>query len=245
MTCVIIGDGVPRRALLGLPLLGVPLLGLAGCANDWDRVVGSPDPADPPLPPDVVPPVEDEQQSPQPSPTGPAGWAEQYDAATVGLVRGLTPSEALDVLAGPGAPRFGSFDEVMTWVEADPDYLRSYATAGTVGGWTFVWEENGYRGSLRGVARRLSARGTYASMFWNVETDMQFTYARRGTVLRTFDPFDLDSAQGAPLPQERGLDLGYERAPMNELVLLSRLTGTPVADPSWRERPGVIIVGVS
>lgn len=233
----VITPGLRRRALLGLPLLG-----LAACG---EPPAPRPDDTGYPWSDDALPDAGSSQEPPRPTPTGPAAWAEQWDAATVGLVCGLTPAEVLEVVAGPDAPRFGSYEDVMDWVEADPDHLRSFATAGTMAGWTFVWEQNGYRGSLRTVARQLSAPGVYASMFWNVETSMQFTYARRGEVLRTFDPFDLGSAQGEPLPQERGLDLGEEHAPMNEIVLLSRLTGTPVVDPAWREQPGVLIVGVS
>ena len=226
-----------RRALLGLPLVGA----LAACGGDWDRITPGGDAAEPGPPFEDVP--ADGSAAPQPTRTGPGEWATDYPAATVGLVHGFDVDDAVSLLVGASPLRFGSIDEANAWVDADPDYSRTLGFASVVDGWTLLWEDNGFQGSRPQVAARLSRRDTFASMYWNVNAAMRFTVARRGRVVRSFDPFAFEQGSGVALPEEKGLDLTSYGAPAAELVLLSRITGLPVAEPSWLERPGTVIFG--
>ena len=234
-------DGLRRRVLLGLPLLAAAGgLAYAARVRPGPAVSVQADPGDGTEEP---PPVVGTEPAPDATPTDPVALTFDYVAATIGFARGVGVDEVIRLVAGEEAPRFASDEAAVAWIDADPDYGRVFGYAYAVDDWTFLWEDNGFRGSDPGVAARLSRRGEFASLFWNVNLDMAFTYARAGKVVRQFDPFAVEQGQGAPLRQEKGLDLTDAGMPASGLELLSRITGLPVVDLSWRDRPERVIFG--
>lgn len=176
---------------------------------------------------------------------GPADWSLENDAATITLVKGADVESLVTEFAGRRAPRFRSFEQAVSWTDGDP-YRRGWVVIGQIDGWGYVREDNYFLGSTDTTAERLSDGTTFASFFWNVNLDMRFTLARNGRIVRAFDPFEVDAQGGGlgrRLPQERGLT--WENVPPDGLLLLTGVTGTPVADETWLERTGSVIVGAT
>jgi hypothetical protein len=179
-------------------------------------------------------------------------WLETWDAVCVTLVRTLPPRDAAAAFSDGGVHEFATFDDAQAWAcdEDTEDTLRVAVAAGTVGGWTFLWEDNGFQGVTKQLAVSLSAgSGESVSMFWNVNGVTSFMATRDGVVTRWFEPSFHDEETegetvGAPLPAEAVID--WESEPVSAgLQLLAAVTGTEVANPSWLRRPGVLAFGVT
>lgn len=160
-------------------------------------------------------------------------WAETQgfpeDAATVTLVKGRTPREALAMIATHRITPIEPATRVVR-VEGEP------VIAGRLGhGWTIVIEYNGFNATDDAVAARLSARGQAVVIYENVDADTEFLYAAGGRVVREFDPFAYDSS--GRLAQERGIHFGDEGDPnpmAQSFLLAYRLTGVAVrASDVW------------
>jgi hypothetical protein len=115
----------------------------------------------------------------------------------------------------------------------------------TFGGAVVAAEFNGWAGTEEQRARTLSAIGSHTALYRSVNADMRFVHARRGAVVRTFDPL-LYVAEGA-LAEEEGLPFGWPGRPAAAaLMLVERLTGVrlerswllDVAHPTYRRDPG-------
>ncbi|MFT4228313.1 DUF6461 domain-containing protein [Micropruina sp.] len=175
------------------------------------------------------------------------GWTGSNEAACISLSTGCTPERLRDVLAGPGATEFPSQDEADAWVMDSDRYDRSWSAFGWCQGVAVAWEDNGFAGTDPDNARTLCADGRFASMFWNVNSVMQFSYLSDGRVLRQFDPLfhdeDEDPNQvGEALSAESGLD--WSAAPVRSgLALLSSLFGIAAITPTILAAPGVRFFG--
>ncbi len=60
---------------------------------------------------------------------------------------------------------------------------------GQCDGWTFVHEDNGYRGTLPEVLQAVSADTVAVSVFRNINAVTRFCYAEDGTIIANFEPF--------------------------------------------------------
>jgi len=170
-------------------------------------------------------------------------WIEGCDALCLTLTR--TPAdEAVLLLALSDLSEFPDVDAAEAWVEQATAYDRAWFATGTIDGWTFVWEENGWQGVMPEVALRLAGGGLLVSAFWNVNALMSFLVVDCGSLLRQFDPLFHDDKEpptesvGMGLEAEAGLD--WKRAPrLSSLTLLSTIGGTRSVAPSWLKEPGV------
>jgi hypothetical protein len=67
-------------------------------------------------------------------------------------------------------------------------------------------------------------------VFWNVNANMQFAFARQGSLVRLFDPLLYDPAEA--LPQEGEFEWGTHQPRASALALMERLSGVRF-DRDW------------
>ena len=165
-------------------------------------------------------------------------WTSQWDGVCISLLQPLSPQASAESIALADFMSFPDRASAQLWVNSCATYDAAWFATGRMGGWTFIWEANGWQGSLVENAVRLSAGGSLVSVFWNVNSDMTFLAMEAGEVTRQFDPVFHDDDQsptpviGDTIQFEDELD--WRSAPrMSGLALLSRLTGTDLAHPSW------------
>jgi len=170
-------------------------------------------------------------------------WTEQWDALCVTVSR-LTGPEAAQRIALGELTEFPDVGATEQWIDASADFDRAWFATGTVDNWTFLWEANGWQGSLPEVALGLADGGPLASLFWNVNAVMSFLALDDGIVRRQFDPLFHDDENpptediGAPSAIEAELD--WANAPLlSSLQLLAATAGIRDVDPSWLETPDV------
>lgn len=171
-------------------------------------------------------------------------WVEDYEAVCVSLVRGVAPRRAVRLLTAGDAQPLAGRAEAEQWIDEGSDDDRYRIAVGHVGPWTFLWEDNGYDGSLAGVARRLSLVTSMVSFYWNVNADEQFTYAVHGRLVRYFDPvfYKRNGGVGKRLRKEIGMRW-WSHPEVAMVRLQASLTGQPVANPSWLDGPDVTYWG--
>ncbi|MEZ0579122.1 DUF6461 domain-containing protein [Nocardioides sp. MH1] len=162
-------------------------------------------------------------------------WTEDLGpAACVTLVAGSTVEEVLE--------RFGADASIILEGEdaygGGSKYPASVAAVDVPGGVVAV-EDNGYEGSRPEVLARLSAGGSAASMFWNVNDDNAFSCARDGRLVATVDMYDAEDPDGVDLPDE--LTELFARAGDDEtdmwavgLAMAAEFTGVRVSRESMR-----------
>jgi len=169
-------------------------------------------------------------------------WVEDYEAVCVSMVRGVAPAKAVEELTSGRARTFPSRVAAEDWVVASDDDDRYWIAAGQIGDWTFVWEDNGFQGSLDRSAVRLSAGTVFVSAYWNVNAVETFTLARNGHIVRQFDPvLDRNGGTGDALPAEARLD--WDEAEVSMLRLQATITDEEPASWSWLDAPGVSFWG--
>jgi hypothetical protein len=166
-----------------------------------------------------------------------AAWFDEYPALTVTLVEGGDPAALVRTMYGeelrPAATKAAADRAAAddgTWV-----------AAGKIDGWTFVWEDDGWQGSDLAKAEALSRGTRLVSAFWNANDVALATVANNGRVTRQFDRVsrtEPDRALGSALPDEGWLDWDHDWTGAM-LTLQSRLTGLPLANPSWLDDAGV------
>jgi hypothetical protein len=129
-------------------------------------------------------------------------WFEHDDLNAIGFcitfVRDLSPEEALQRLGVPAEPWTGDV--------ADPNVI----SAATADGGSILIEVNGFAGTSRPVAARLSAGTRTASVSLNLNLDQSFVHAVDGQVVTVFEP-DYPSDRSGALPDlllPHMLDLG-------------------------------------
>jgi hypothetical protein len=167
-------------------------------------------------------------------------WVDQVPAVCLTFVEGLTPAAVEAALgADSAASRQATFQDA-----ADAhDFAAEKFTVqlGEADGWTVVVEPNGYLCSQDEVLSKLAAKGRAVMVFWNVNMDSRFGYAREGKLVRVFDPVLGASEMGSALPEEAGLPIAEQ--PIQAVLMLAKaLTGVSI-DGRWmleQPRPTVI-----
>jgi hypothetical protein len=142
-------------------------------------------------------------------------------AATITVVRGLTPDEVITTFGGdPAAPvSMGSTTEEhprrrmgvpapMVAVLAEDDIVLAV-------------EDNGYRGADEDRLTALSRNGKAASLYWNVNANFRLTVAERGKLLFAGHPGD---EAGAPHTEDLDFD-DYRHRNAKGLTVLARVAG--------------------
>ena len=145
-------------------------------------------------------------------PDRPYAWAAGDGAFSSGyqvvLVPGITAEQAIRVLKPlRGAPDLDDFERVVVADHGDGVVLFT---------WALISDED-----VTALSRIKGLAATYGN---TVNGDDHVLVARRGKVVRSFDPFlDQDYEKTPRLPEEKGLDLEYDTGPAS-WTLLERLT---------------------
>jgi hypothetical protein len=183
--------------------------------------------------------------------TGPYQWVGKdpsspfVNGATFTLVKGLTPAEALRVLAPDAKTPLESPGSAADWALVDP-MDRSAIEATSRDGWTMILEPNGFRAADLTTLGKLSARGSAVSFYNNVEALSSFQYAVKGRVIRAFDPVLNQSMVGSALPQEKAIpfnDLSSDYV-VDSIQLMSRLTDLTILPADLHDSDYTLAVGV-
>lgn len=168
-------------------------------------------------------------------------WAEDVDAISLTMVRGLAAEAAIAQL------RLRPLDDshprtfAAAWQTHRPERFDWFVQLDRLGDWLVIIEDNGFLGCLPEYLGALSADGEAVNLYWNVNFNTKFGYARAGSVVRAFDPRGINGEDGEPLAVEADIDFADEDADTAGLMLLlmERITGeTP--DVDWlmqRARP--------
>ncbi|MGW4500816.1 DUF6461 domain-containing protein [Micromonospora sp. NPDC004336] len=147
------------------------------------------------------------------------------EAATVTVVTATSVADVLRAFgADPARPESlrAIGDDLMSRRSIDP-----WVAVLDLGDAVLAVEYNGWQGSTAPVLTRASAGGRAASMFWNVNAVTRLSFAERGELLLSAEPFgDLD----APPPVAAALaDLDFtdhrRGKPQQGLVAVRRFTG--------------------
>ncbi|HEY7419850.1 MAG TPA: DUF6461 domain-containing protein, partial [Ktedonobacteraceae bacterium] len=136
-------------------------------------------------------------------------WLQDYNAAyCLTFARGLDETEILR--------RFGADLSLARLIREDDedslDELRWFGEviqAGQSDGWAFVYEYNGYKGTLEDTLRPVSTGTVAVSVFCNVNSVTRFCYAEDGAIIANFEPpyppFDDSSPRLQELLHQVGL----------------------------------------
>ena len=152
-------------------------------------------------------------------------WASDVPAVCMTFVEGLSPDE---VEVHLGADRASRRSTTFEQAADEQDFVaeRFAVQIGVLGGWTVIVEPNGYICTQDAVLAGLSTAGRAVMVFWNVNLDSRFGYAREGVLVRVFDPVLGTSEVGDPLPEEAGTSDGQPIPAA--LGLAEALTGVQV-----------------
>ena len=133
--------------------------------------------------------------------------------------------------------------EATTWAGARDRVMDDFdesggnplaAAAYRSAGWTWVWEDNGFQGSVVRTLTRLSGLGRTISVFRNGHLLSRFTLAERRRVVRRFEPLRHDDpavrTTGDPLDDEPLLDWSRDRCGSAAMTMLANLSGLY---PEW------------
>ena len=112
----------------------------------------------------------------------------------------------------------------------NPIAAAAYRSAG----WVWVWEDNGFQGSVVRTLTRLSDHGRTISVFRNGEILSAFTLAEQRRIVRRFDPLrhgdPAARSTGEPLGDEPLLDWSPHRTGSAAMTMLANLSGLY---PEW------------
>jgi hypothetical protein len=175
----------------------------------------------------------------EPQPVGPQRPEAAYrwirrsslgEAATVTVVTGAAVEDVLRAFgADPARPEsmIAVGQELIRHRSIDP-----WVTVLDVGGAVLAVEFNGWQGSNERVLSRASARGRAASMYWNINALTRLSFAERGVVQLSQEPFgDLDAPPSVAATLT-GLDFAdhYRGKPQMGLVAVQRFTGYGITE---------------
>jgi hypothetical protein len=171
-------------------------------------------------------------------------WIDDQGALCVSVIRGTSQRDVLEHFGRGDVIEFASREQAARWA-ADARQPRLCFSTGEVGDATFVWEDNGWRGSDAVLAARLSRLGEFASMYWNVNALSVFTFASSGEIVTQFEALWAPDALTWSSLVEFGAvhvaDEDWFSAPWaSGLTLQSQVLELgDVAKPSWLALPGV------
>jgi hypothetical protein len=162
-----------------------------------------------PEPPLVIPPDAEHR------------WIEKGPlsvAATITVVRGLTPDEVITTFGGdPAAPVSMSSMTEQHSFGAPPPMVAVLAVDDIV----LAVEDNGYQGANEDRLTALSRNGNAASLYWNVNANFQLTVAERGKLLFAGHP---GHEPGAPHTEDLDFD-DFRHRNAKGLTVLARVAG--------------------
>lgn len=164
-----------------------------------ERVLKRPDPAEPPY--------------------AAHRWVQRSslgEAATVTVVTGATADHVLRA--------FGATGETASLRERAWDVEPSVAIR-EVDGAVIAVEHNGYQGTVRDKLAALSEHGRAASMFWTADALTQLSFAERGRVLASFEPWALHDVPRPVLDLLTDLTGGARHKEARGLTAVARFTG--------------------
>lgn len=122
------------------------------------------------------------------------------EAYCVTFAQGLEESELLRRFGGDlSQARLARLDEWETIEELQ--IFGEVIHVGRCNGWTFVYEDNGFRGTLQEVLRPVSTGTKAVSVFRNVNAVTCFCYAENEAILAHFDPIDPPFEEASPQVQ--------------------------------------------
>lgn len=140
-------------------------------------------------------------------------WLQDREAYCATFVQGLDEAELLRRFGGDlASARLIQPDDWEALEELS--WFGDVIQVGHCDGWAFVYENNGYNGTLAETLQRVSAGTVAVSVFRNVNAHARFSYVEDGRVLTSFDPVN------PPLPEEvspriaallRQANIPYER----------------------------------
>ncbi|WJK39485.1 DUF6461 domain-containing protein [Solwaraspora sp. WMMA2056] len=168
----------------------------------------------------------------QPRPEHAYRWVRRGPLSVAGTVTVATGVTVDDVLRAFGADpaRPTAIDEIEQQMYGG-GRLDPWVTVRDTGGAVIVVEVNGYEGTHGSVLRTASARGRAASMFWNVNAVTRLSFAERGELIESFEPWG--DTEVAPVVVEAiaGLDFDVPRDRVEKgLVAVERFTGYGVTE---------------
>ncbi|MFF5081910.1 DUF6461 domain-containing protein [Actinoplanes sp. NPDC000266] len=145
-------------------------------------------------------------------------------AATITVVTGVAVEEALRAFgADPSRPlRIDALQRDLSLRQSTDPWVIPL----DVGDAVILIEDNGYRGADPGVLGAASAGGRAASMYWNVNAMTRLSFAERGEVLSSFEPWGGEETPPAVTEALTGIDFaesGYRTA--KGLAAVERFTG--------------------
>lgn len=180
------------------------------------------------------------------------GWIREWrsglllNAYCLTFVRATTPDELLDELSvGHREPRRGA-SEVSVAASAAWDTHQGrgcYVAVTTAGGWSVMFEDNGWIGATPATAIAVSEGTTFVSHYGNVNALDAFTWAEDAALQVSFEPLFPYRREGAkaddiaPVMREVGFDLrdgperSFDRTTEAAFALGERLTGVRVTGP--------------
>ncbi|KRC55112.1 hypothetical protein ASE19_06680 [Nocardioides sp. Root79] len=149
-------------------------------------------------------------------PDRPYAWTEgEYapEAYQVVSIPGMTYEQAIRILDPVrGSPTWDDYDRVIV-----AEHERGVVL------FTYGYLPDRY-------VRALSREGVAASFASSINADTHILVARRGRVVRSFEPMlGQDFKKSKPLPEEKGLDLEYDTWPAS-WTLLERITGIHITE---------------
>ncbi|UQU62677.1 DUF6461 domain-containing protein [Couchioplanes caeruleus] len=157
-------------------------------------------------------------------------WVHHTDlsmAATVTVVTGSTLQQALQAF-GADVHRPEPIDELREEAIRGP-VLLPWAAAFDLGDAVLLVEDNGFRGTDEAVLRAASAHGRAASMFWNVNAVTRLSFAERGRLLASFEPWGGEEVSPEVAVALAGLDFAvFGDRTEKGLVAVERFTGRAV-----------------
>ncbi|GAA2695578.1 MULTISPECIES: DUF6461 domain-containing protein [Actinosynnema] len=157
-------------------------------------------------------------------------WVEDSDlaqASTVTVVTGTTRERLLTAL-GSSSPPVGPAERERVRAEADHRVLIPWIAFAEVADGVFaLWEDNGHQCAAPSLLARLSGHGRAASMFWTVGALTTLSFAERGRVLISFEPFSVpDGCPDEVRALLDGLDVtDHRHRAAKGLTAVERFTG--------------------
>jgi uncharacterized protein DUF6461 len=165
-------------------------------------------------------------------------WVDDIDALTVTLIQGVELQQVGEALGVDwSSERLATFDGAFDGL--DPEGWDYPVQVEELDGWLVVVEPNGWFLSDDEKLGELSREGAAVSVFRNINAQARVIVARRGEVVRSFDPVIPDyEPDGEPLPEESGLSFGADGDPTPaSFVLLERVTGVRIEREWLLDRP--------
>ena len=125
----------------------------------------------------------------------------------------------------PKTQTLATVDEM--WALAPTQHGNDIVQLAPLANAVVAYEANGFTGIDEAVIAKISAPVS-VSIFRNITAVMHFTLAKRGKIVRQFDPLMYDDG-GLPLPEEAGMGFGLDYPVASAFALAQRLTAIEIS----------------